>query len=65
LSLAALSGVEGAALGDLIEKWRAEAQRHAIHGDSYRVGQGWGLADCANQLEAALRGSPAAVPEEP
>ena len=34
----------------LAEKWQAEAEQHKKHGDSYRIGQGWGMGDCAAQL---------------
>lgn len=39
----------------LIEKWRDEAERHKKHGDCYRVGEGWGLGECADELEAVLK----------
>lgn len=46
------------ALRDLVKKWEREAERHKIHGDSYRIGQGWAMSDCADELEALLAASP-------
>jgi hypothetical protein len=39
----------------LIEKWRARAERHKKHGDCYRVGQGWGMDECADELEPVVQ----------
>lgn len=50
------------ALVKLAEKWDAEAVRHKKHGDSYRVGQGWGMEQCATELQELLR--PVSAPEE-
>ena len=41
-------------VGALSTKWREEAERHKTHGDCYRKGQGWGLADAADELDEAL-----------
>ena len=41
----------------LVEKWRYDADRHKTHGDSYRIGQGWALDECADELAAALDAS--------
>lgn len=55
------------AIQALIQQWREKAERHRKHGDCYRVGQGWGLAECADELEALLtaeaRVEPHASPE--
>ncbi len=42
------------ALEQLIQSWRDAAERHDRLGDTYRRGQGWGLIDCAKELEALL-----------
>lgn len=42
------------ALRAIVEQWRSEARRHAQFGDAYRVGQGWGLVQCADELEARI-----------
>jgi hypothetical protein len=44
----------GEALRELVAKWVFEAEQHRKHGDCYRVGQGWGLAQCADELAALL-----------
>lgn len=44
------------ALEALIQGWRAQAERHKKHGDCYRIGQGWGLEQCADELAALGRG---------
>src|SRR5690348_14771770 len=41
-------------LRELSAKWRMESERHERHGDCYRKGQGWGLKDCADELDATL-----------
>lgn len=41
-------------LEQLRDRWREEADRHERLGDCYRVGKGWGLKDCANDLDAYL-----------
>ena len=38
----------------LLKKWREQAERHKKHGDSYRIGQGWGMVQCADELDALL-----------
>jgi hypothetical protein len=38
--------------------WLAESERHEKHGDCYRKGQGWGMKDCAEALDAALADPP-------
>ncbi|HAM23215.1 MAG TPA: hypothetical protein DCQ04_13295 [Actinobacteria bacterium] len=45
-------------LAELVTKWRTLSVRHGEHGDCYRKGQGWGLADCASELESALAALP-------
>jgi hypothetical protein len=42
----------------LVEKWRKDAARHKKHGDCYRVGEGWGLEECADELDALLVQTP-------
>jgi hypothetical protein len=42
------------ALRALVARWRAEAAKHEKHGDCYRKGEGWGLAECADDLDAIL-----------
>lgn len=64
--IAALEGRETdliAALKTLIEKWQLEGEQHKKHGDSYRIGQGWGLVDCADQLSALLADPASRSPE--
>ena len=61
-ALAALHQRE-AQIQQVIERWRHEAARHKKHGDSYRVGQGWGMEQCAEELVAAL--TPAPTGEQP
>ncbi|HYE77585.1 MAG TPA: hypothetical protein VEI97_06340, partial [bacterium] len=51
------------AIRELITTWRKQAERHAQHGDCYRRGQGWGLKDCADELEAALASGAARAPQ--
>jgi predicted Zn-ribbon and HTH transcriptional regulator len=43
-----------AELQSLAAQWRTKAERHKEHGDAYRVGEGWGLVECADELEALL-----------
>jgi hypothetical protein len=43
-----------ASVAALIAQWRERAERHKKHGDYYRIGQGWGFSDCADELEALL-----------
>lgn len=38
----------------LIEKWNDDARRHSRNGDSYRIGEGWGLKACADELDALI-----------
>lgn len=47
-----------ATLGSLVELWRGVANRHKTHGDCYRVGQGWGMEQCADELEQVLGAAP-------
>lgn len=42
------------ALRALVETWRSESERHKQYGDCYRQGKGWGLSDCADELDAVL-----------
>jgi hypothetical protein len=39
----------------LIEKWREKAEQHKKHGDCYRVGEGWALDQCADELEPVVQ----------
>lgn len=57
-----MTTTDPAALLALAEQWRAEAERHTTHGDCYRVGQGWGLGQAADELEAAMA---LVAPQEP
>jgi hypothetical protein len=43
-----------AAAERLAVEWRAKAERDHKHGDCYRIGRGWGLVDCADDLQALL-----------
>ena len=51
-------------LWQLVETWREKAERHGKHGVSYRIGQGWGLGEAADELTAALREAEGAQPEQ-
>jgi hypothetical protein len=46
----------------LVTQWREAGERHILHGDCHRRGQGWALKDCADELEAVLASPP---PDEP
>ena len=48
-SMTPLSQIEA-----LLKEWREQAERHKKHGDSYRIGQGWGMVQCADELDALL-----------
>jgi hypothetical protein len=48
---------------ELIARWREKAAQHAKHGDCYRVGQGWGLGEAADELDAALAAAPRGAPQ--
>jgi CMP-N-acetylneuraminic acid synthetase len=52
-----------AAAERLRDIWRAESARHKKYGDCYRVGQGWGMEQCANELDAVLSASAGKAPE--
>jgi hypothetical protein len=45
------------ALRALVAKWRDQAERHKTHGDCYRIGEGWGINECADELDALLASS--------
>lgn len=41
-------------LEKLAEKWRTDAERHRQYGDCYRIGEGWGIVECADELQKLL-----------
>ena len=57
-----MTDADRARLVALISDWRKRADRHNRHGDSYRIGEGWGLTEAADELATLL---PPVGQEEP
>lgn len=42
----------------LMAQWREQSAKDRDHGDSYRIGRGWGLEECADEVAALLHAHP-------
>ena len=49
----------------LVKSWHTQAGLHKTHGDTYRIGQGWGLEQAANELDSALLAAEGGDDREP